>query len=114
MHKWWKRQAIPFISCPAQMKISKLRHRRTFALPKHYLDNKYLTMKKIFLPFIITSCLSTFACPPSTYRIYEEHKHAENPDLSATEIYILNSIRQDGGYKFLKKPLISSIMTKPL
>jgi len=55
-------------------------------LLKPYLDNKYLTMKKIFLPFIITSCLSTFACTPSTYRIYEEHKHAENPDLSATEI----------------------------
>ena len=43
-------------------------------------------MKKIFLPFIITSCLSTFACTPSTYRIYEEHKHAENTDSFATEI----------------------------
>ena len=53
---------------------------------KPYLDNKYLTMKKIFLPFIITSCLSTFACTPSTHRIYEEHKHTENPDASATEL----------------------------
>ena len=43
-------------------------------------------MKKIFLPFIITSCLSTFACTPSTYRIYEEHKHAENPDAYVTEL----------------------------
>lgn len=43
-------------------------------------------MKKIFLPFIITSCLSTFACTPSTYRIYEEHKHAESPDAYATEL----------------------------
>src|SRR3972149_1485920 len=43
-------------------------------------------MKNIFLPFIITSCFSTFACTPSTYRIYEEHKHAENPDAFATEI----------------------------
>src|SRR3970040_2355328 len=43
-------------------------------------------MKNIFLPFIITSCFSTFACTPSTYRSYEENKHAENPDLSATEI----------------------------
>ncbi|HLE87728.1 MAG TPA: hemerythrin domain-containing protein [Candidatus Brocadiaceae bacterium] len=43
-------------------------------------------MKNIFLPFIITSCFSTFACTPSTYRIYEEHKHTENPDASATEL----------------------------
>lgn len=43
-------------------------------------------MKKIFLPFIITSCLSTFACTPSTYRIYEEHKHTENSDASVTEL----------------------------
>ena len=43
-------------------------------------------MKNIFLPFIITSCFSTFACTPSTYRIYEEQKHTENPDASATEL----------------------------
>ncbi len=43
-------------------------------------------MKKILLPFIITSCLSTFACTPSTYRIYEEHTHTENTDSFATEI----------------------------
>lgn len=42
-------------------------------------------MKKIFLPFIITSCLSTFACAPSTYHLYEEHKHTEDPDASATK-----------------------------
>jgi hemerythrin-like domain-containing protein len=42
-------------------------------------------MKKIFLPFVIASCLSTFACTPSTYRIYEEHTHTKNTDVSATE-----------------------------
>ena len=43
-------------------------------------------MKKIFISITIISCLSASACTPSTYRIYEEHKNAENPDLSASEI----------------------------
>ncbi len=43
-------------------------------------------MKKIFISITIISCLCASACTPSTYRIYEEHKHAENPDLSASEI----------------------------
>ncbi|MBI2471094.1 MAG: hemerythrin domain-containing protein [Planctomycetes bacterium] len=43
-------------------------------------------MKKIFIPIIITSSLYAFACAPSTHRIYLEHTHTENHDLSATEI----------------------------
>lgn len=43
-------------------------------------------MKKIFISITLISCLCTSACTPSTYRIYEEHTHAENPDLSASEI----------------------------
>src|SRR3990167_5484207 len=43
-------------------------------------------MKKIFISISIISCLSASACTPSTYRIYEEHKHTENPDAFATEI----------------------------
>ena len=43
-------------------------------------------MKNIIISITIISCLSASACTPSTYRIYEEHKHAENPDLSASEI----------------------------
>ena len=42
-------------------------------------------MKKIFIAITIISCLYASACTPSTYRIYEEHKHTENPDVSATE-----------------------------
>lgn len=43
-------------------------------------------MKNFFISITIISCLSVSACTPSTYRIYEEHKHAENPDAFATEI----------------------------
>ena len=43
-------------------------------------------MKNIFISITIISCLSASACTPSTYRIYEEHKHTENPDAFATEI----------------------------
>ena len=43
-------------------------------------------MKKIFISITIISCLCASACTPSTYRIYEEHTHTENPDSFATEI----------------------------
>jgi hemerythrin-like domain-containing protein len=43
-------------------------------------------MKNIFISITIISCLSASACTPSTYRIYKEHKHTENPDASATEL----------------------------
>ena len=43
-------------------------------------------MRKIFIPIIITSCICISACAPSTYRIYQEHTHTENPDACATEI----------------------------
>ena len=43
-------------------------------------------MRKIFISIIITSCLYTSACAPSTYRIYQEHTHTESTDSFATEI----------------------------
>ena len=43
-------------------------------------------MKKIFISITIISCFCASACTPSTYRIYEEQKHTENPDASATEL----------------------------
>lgn len=44
-------------------------------------------MKKIFTLLIIVSSLYAFSCTPSKHRIYTEHTHIENPDLSATEIF---------------------------
>jgi len=43
-------------------------------------------MKKIIISITIISCLYASACTPSTYRIYEAHKHTENPEPLATEI----------------------------
>ena len=43
-------------------------------------------MKIIFISIVIISCLSASACTHPTHRIYEEHKHTDNSDLSASEI----------------------------
>ncbi len=48
--------------------------------------SKISNMKKIFISITLISCLSASACTHPTHRIYEEHTHAENPDLSASEI----------------------------
>src|SRR3990167_5476375 len=86
MRKWWKRQVIPFILCPAQMKTSKLQHRRIFDLPRHYLSNKRMIKNKYFTIIIFASCLCASACVSSNNAIYRDTKRVQNSSQSATEM----------------------------